>query len=212
MQRPYEKKHMTYPRTSSEHLTAAMMPETAQTIAKLLQMPEYQALSIPRNQWQKFTRRHFDDSKVGSHPAIIPTVNVPANLNELSSDEKMLYDLLAKSLIRIIYPKAVLDDTTVLIDVNQVKFKAYGTVVVSLGWYAVNDRKMQKQLLAAMQKGDALQGEYSLKEGETEPLKHYREADLLAAMELAGQNIEDEEMGKNGYPKKMRSVWTAEGV
>ena len=34
----------------------------------------------------------------------------------------------------------------------------------------------------------------------------------LAAMELAGQNIEDEEMGKNGYPKKMRSVWAAEGV
>ena len=55
----------------------------------------------------------------------------------------MLYDLLAKSLIRIIYPKAVLDDTTVLIDVNQVKFKASGTVVVSPGWYAVDGRKMQ---------------------------------------------------------------------
>ena len=122
MQNLYEKKLMTYPRTSSEHLTAAMIPETAQTIAKLLQMPEYTALSLPKNQWQKFTKRHFDDSKVGSHPAIIPTVNVPQNLNGLSSDEKALYDLLAKSLIRIIYPKAVLDDTTVLIDVNQVEF------------------------------------------------------------------------------------------
>ena len=45
-----------------------------------------------------------------------------------------------------------------------------------------------------MQKDDVLQGEYSLKEGETEPPKRYTEADLLAAMELAGQNIEDEEI------------------
>ena len=194
MQSLYEKKLMTYPRTSSEHLTAAMMPEAAQTITKLLHMPEYQALSLPRNQWQKFTRRHFDDSKVGSHPAIIPTVNVPQNLNGLTADEKALYDLLARSLIRIIYPKAVLEDTSVLIDVNQVEFKASGTVLVSPGWYAVDGRKVQKQPLPAMQQGDTLQGTYSLKEGETEPPKRYTEADLLAAMELAGQNIEDEEI------------------
>ena len=194
MQSLYEKKLMTYPRTSSEHLTAAMMPEVAQTLVKLLQMPEYQTLSIPRNQWQKFTRRHFDDSKVGSHPAIIPTVNVPASLGGLTSDEKALYDLLAKSLIRIIYPKAVLDDTTVLVDVNTVEFKASGTVLVDPGWYAVDGRKVSKSPLPAMQKGDLLQGSYSLKEGETEPPKRYTEADLLAAMELAGQNIEDEEI------------------
>lgn len=57
MQMLYEKKLMTYPRTSSEHLTSAMMPETAQTIGKILQMPEYSRLFIPQNQWQKFTRR-----------------------------------------------------------------------------------------------------------------------------------------------------------
>ena len=194
MQSLYEKKLMTYPRTSSEHLTAAMMPEVAQTLVKLLQMPEYQALAISRNQWQKFTRRHFDDSKVGSHPAIIPTVNVPASLGGLTSDEKALYDLLAKSLIRIIYPKAVLDDTTVLVDVNAVEFKASGTVLVDPGWYAVDGRKVSKSPLPVMQKDDLLQGNYSLKEGETEPPKRYTEADLLAAMELAGQNIEDEEI------------------
>lgn len=194
MQSLYEKKLMTYPRISSEHLTAAMMPETAQTIARLLQMPEYASLSLHKNQWQRFTKRHFDDSKVGSHPAIIPTVNVPTNLSGLSSDEKALYDLLSKSLIRIIYPRTVLDDTTALIDVNQVEFKASGTVLVSPGWYAVDGRKVQKQPLPVMQKGEMLTGIYSLKEGETDPPKRYTEADLLAAMELSGQNIEDEEI------------------
>ena len=194
MQSLYEKKRMTYPRTSSEHLTAAMMPEVAQTIARLLQMPEYQALALPRSRWQKFTRRHFDDSKVGSHPAIIPTVNVPASLTVLTPDEKALYDLLAKSLIRIIYPKAVLDDTTVIVDVNAVPFKASGTVLTEPGWYAVDGRRLNKSPLPQMQSGDALRGVYALTEGETEPPKRYTEADLLAAMELAGQNIEDEEI------------------
>ena len=194
MQSLYEKKLMTYPRTSSEHLTAAMMPETAQTIAKLLQMPEYSALSLPKSQWQKFSKRHFDDSKVGSHPAIIPTVNVPANLSGISSDEKAIYDLLAKSLIRIIYPKAVLNDTTALIDVNQVEFKATGTILESPGWYFVDGKNVQKQSLPALQEHDVLEGSYSLKECETEPPKRYTEADLLAAMELAGHNIEDEEI------------------
>ncbi len=194
MQMLYEKKLMTYPRTSSEHLTSAMMPETAQTIGKILQMPQYSRLSIPQNQWQKFTKRHFDDNKVGSHPAIIPTVNVPQNFSGLSSDEKALYDLLAKSLIRIIYPKAVLDDTEALIDVNQVEFKASGTVLVNAGWYAVDNRKIKKMPLPLMQKGEILNGEYFIKEGETQPPERYTEATLLSAMELAGQHIEDEEI------------------
>ena len=119
MQDLYEHKLMTYPRTSSEHLTEAMMPEVASTIGKLLNMPEYSKFVIPKDKWQKFSKRHFDDKKVGSHPAIIPTVNVPKDMSSMSDDERKLYDLLAKSLIRIIYPKAELDDTAVFIDVNR---------------------------------------------------------------------------------------------
>ncbi len=194
MQSLYEKKLMTYPRTSSEHLTAAMMPEVSQTIERLLNMPEYSALYLPRSQWERFTRRHFDDSKVGSHPAVIPTANVPKDLSGLTADEKALYDLLARSLIRIIYPKAVLDDTAALIDVNGVEFKASGAVLAAPGWYAVDNRRLQKQVLPPLMVGEKLTGSYSLKEGETEPPKRYTEADLLAAMELAGRSIEDEEI------------------
>jgi DNA topoisomerase-3 len=194
MQSLYEHKLMTYPRTSSEHLTEAMMSEVSVTIEKLLCMPEYAALSVPKTQWQKFTKRHFDDKKVGSHPAIIPTVNVPNDLTAITEDEKKLYDLLAKSLIRMIYPKAELDDTTAMIDVDGTKFKATGSVITNMGWYAVDAKPEKKKVLPKLTQGDILKGEYTLKEGETEPPKRYTEADLLAAMELAGQNIEDEEI------------------
>lgn len=194
MQDLYEHKLMTYPRTSSEHLTEAMMPEVSVTIGKLLNMPEYSKYAISKDKWQKFTKRHFDDKKVGSHPAIIPTVNVPKDMSSMSDDEKKLYDLLAKSLIRIIYPKAELDDTAVFIDVNKVRFKATVSVITNNGWYAVDAKPQKKNVLPALAVGDVLKGKYSIKECETEPPKRYTEADLLAAMELAGQTIEDEEI------------------
>ena len=194
MQELYEHKLMTYPRTSSEHLTEAMMPEVSATIGKLMNMPEYSKYALPKEKWQKFTKRHFDDKKVGSHPAIIPTVNVPKDMSSMNEDEQKLYDLLAKSLIRIIYPKAELDDTAAFIDVNKVRFKATGSVITKSGWYAVDARPQKKNVLPALAVGDVLKGEYGIKEGETEPPKRYTEADLLAAMELAGQTIEDEEI------------------
>lgn len=191
MQSLYEKKLMSYPRTSSEHLTEAMIPEVTLTIQKLLKLPEYSQYNIQK--WQDFTKRHFDDKKVGSHPAIIPTVNVPDDFNNLSDDEKTLYDLLAKSIIRMIYPKAEIDDTTTIINVNGHNFKASGSIITNQGWYAVDAVPDKKKVLPQISQGQELNGEYKLKKGETEPPKRYTEAELLNAMELAGQKIDDEE-------------------
>lgn len=183
----------SYPRTSSEHLTEAMIPEVTLTLQKIMQMPEYAQYALPAEQWAKFTKRHFDDKKVGSHPAIIPTVRVPENTSSLSDDEKQLYDLLVKSLLRIVYPKAEIDDTTAQLDVNGVPFKATGSVITENGWYAVDAMPEGKKLLPTLSEGDTLSCKLSIKQGKTEPPKRYTEATLLAAMELAGQHIEDEE-------------------
>ena len=193
MQSLYEKKLMSYPRTSTEHLTDAMKPEVTLTIQKLLKIPEYSKYSIET--WENFTKRHFDDSKVGSHTAIIPTLNVPDNLNDLSDDEKLLYNLLALSVIRMIYPKAEFDDTTAIITVDgKHTFKASGRVIAKDGWYTVDARPTNDNALPILNENQELSGKYALKKGETEPPKRYTEAELLSAMEMAGQKIDDEEV------------------
>lgn len=192
MQSLYDKKFMSYSRTSTEHLTDAMKSEVTLTIQKLLKMPEYSKYSLDK--WTAFTKRHFDDSKVGSHTAIIPTLNVPENLDDFSEDEKQLYDLLAKSVIRMIYPKAEFDDTTAIITVDgKHTFKATGRVITNDGWYAVDARPASDNSLPVLSENQELSGKYALKKGETEPPKRYTEAALLSAMETAGQKIEDEE-------------------
>lgn len=193
MQRLYEHKYMTYPRTSSEHLTVAMQSEVTETLKKLMALPEYAQYALSEEQWQPYGKRHFDDSKVDSHPAIIPTTNVPADLSALDEDEKQLYDLLVKSLLRIVYPKAELEDTTVLVDVNSNIFKATGSIITNNGWYAVDAMPDKKISLPPINEGESYDGKYELKQGFTEPPKRFTEPDLITAMETAGKYIEDEE-------------------
>lgn len=189
----YENHLISYPRTKSEHLTEEMIPEVTLTIQKIMKMPEYEQYAIPEAEWLKFGKRHFNNEKVGSHPAIIPTVSVPENTANLSEDEKLLYDLLVKSVLRTVFQKAELDETTVTISVNDVLFQTSGSVIAVPGWYSVDAMPVNKKSLPALTQDEQLSGEYQIKQGETEPPKRYTEADLLAAMELAGQNIEDEE-------------------
>ena len=194
MQDLYEHKYMTYPRTSSEHLTVAMQPEITTTLIRLFQLPEYSQYALPKEQWQAYTSRHFDDSKVDSHPAIVPTMNVPKSLTEiLSEDERQLYDLLVKSIIRIVYPKAELEDTTILLDVNGNSFKATGSIITNNGWYTVDAMPDKKGSLPPISEGESYPGKYELKQGFTEPPKRYTEPDLITAMETAGKHLEDEE-------------------
>ena len=194
MQDLYEHKFMSYPRTSSEHLTVAMQSEVTATLRKLFLLPEYSQYALPESEWQAYSKRHFDDSKVDSHPAIIPTMNVPKNLSEIpSEDERQLYDLLFKSLIRIVYPKAEIEDTTVLLDVNGNTFKATGSVIKNNGWYAVDALPDKRATLPPVSEGESYTGKYELKQGFTEPPKPYTEPDLILAMETAGKHLEDEE-------------------
>ncbi|MBR2176534.1 MAG: topoisomerase C-terminal repeat-containing protein [Clostridia bacterium] len=194
MQDLYEHKFMSYPRTSSEHLTVAMQSEVTTTLRKLFLLPEYSQYALPENEWQAYSKRHFDDSKVDSHPAIIPTMNVPKSLSEIpSEDERHLYDLIVKSLIRIVYPKAEIEDTTVLLDVNGNTFKATGSVITSNGWYAVDALPDKRATLPPVSEGESYQGKYELKQGFTEPPKPYTEPDLITAMETAGKHLEDEQ-------------------
>jgi DNA topoisomerase-3 len=193
MQSLYENKLMSYPRTSSEHLTDEMRGEVAETIEKLMKLPEYSKYAAPHEQWLEFSKRHFDNAKVGSHTAIIPTAAVPNDLSGLSEDERQLYDLLVKSLLRIVYPKAEIEETALEIDVDGNIFKASGSVIKNNGWYAVDALPEKKAVIPNVSEGDTFRGEYSVVEGQTEPPKRYTEADLLSAMELAGQKLDDEE-------------------
>lgn len=194
MQQLYEAKLMTYPRTSSEHLTVAMQSEIARTIEKIMAIPEYAGYTLDKDAWQEFTSRHFDDSKVGSHPAITPTLNVPQSLEAIeNTDMRDLYDLLCKSLLRIVFPPAVVENTTVVTRVGNVDFVSKGSVISAPGWYQVDATPEKKNVLPLLHENESVKFDIKIEQGETKPPKRYTETELISAMELAGQKLEDEE-------------------
>jgi DNA topoisomerase III len=115
----YEKhKVLTYPRTSSRHLSGDMVAELPRLFRSLAENPEYapfaQALleSPPRP-----SRRIFDDAKVEDHHAIVPTGKA-AGLASLDRDERRIFDLVARRFLGAFFPDAEFALTELIVRVG----------------------------------------------------------------------------------------------
>lgn len=132
------------------------------------------------------------------HHAIIPTNVRP---NNLTDNERKVYDLVARRFIAVFYPDCKIATTTVLGKVNNVEFKTTGKQVIEPGWRIVfeKDKDPEKEneeerVLPDFIKGESGPHEPSLTEKWTQPPKLYTEATLLRAMETAGKLVDDDEL------------------
>ncbi|MBQ6288999.1 MAG: DNA topoisomerase III [Clostridia bacterium] len=204
----YEKhKALTYPRTDSRFLPPDMIPRVVQTM-KLL--PEaYQKFvpgALPGGKLP-VSKRTIDQTKVTDHHAIIPTAK-RADPSKFSEDERKLYDMVARRLLAAFYPACDYDATKIVTKVEEHLFRTTGKVIVNNGWHDVppleNPPKAKKKTaeegesenpLPPLQEGDTrpVRGT-KIKEDKTKPPAPHTDASLLAAMETAGKELDDEEL------------------
>jgi len=185
----YEQGYSTYPRTKSQVLNDDMMPEVIKVLGELKKNKKFASyLDIPLKPHPKY----FNSAKVDSHFAIIPTEKVPATF---TAEQDNIYTLIAHSLIRTIYPDAIIESTTIITSVSGEKFISKGSTIVDVGWLAVGE-KMKEEFLPSLTEGEIVDGSYEVKEGKTNPPKHYTDASILSAMVSAGKDLEDEELKK----------------
>lgn len=193
----YEKKVTTYPRVDTTYLSDDIYPKVPGILG---QMTPYANLTAPilANKLPK-SKKVFDNSKVTDHHAIIPTGQLPSSL---VGDERKLYHLIALRFIAAFYPDCVFSATSVLGDVNGVKFKAIGKVIVEPGWRNVytdstdkpTDEENENKILPQFIIGETGPHKPSLLKKTTQPPKYYTEGTLLRAMESAGKTVDDEEL------------------
>lgn len=190
----YEKKVTTYPRVDTTFLSDDIYPKVPGILAALV---DYQPLTAPFQTGKiPKSKKVFDNSKVTDHHAIIPT-NVKAV--NLTTEERKVYDLVARRFIAAFYPDCLIANTTVLGEANQIEFKATGKQILSPGWRIVFGKEEEnsdenESTLPAFTKGETGPHTPSLAEKWTQPPKLYTEATLLRAMETAGKLVEDEEL------------------
>lgn len=197
----YEKGYTTYPRTDSMFLTKDMVGEIKKVLTKLKGMSEY-ASFVTSTDIKNFGH-WFDDSKVSSHTAIIPTTSTASGL---SPDEQKIYDLVCRSVICMIYDKAVIERVAVKTVADEYTFVSKGVTVKDKQWMAVSLSPTKETVLPPLEEKTAVDGEYKMEEKETQPPKRYTDKTLLSAMLNAGKALEDEEL------KKILTTGTAKGI
>lgn len=196
----YEKKNVTYPRVDTTYLSENLYPKIGGILSK---MTPYQTLIAPLLEKPiPKTKQVFDDTKVTDHHAIIPTEIIPTS--QISTDEKRIYDLIAKRFIAVFYPECKISNTLVEAIVGTVPFKTSGKQILEMGWRAIyaSDKKKndaephdaEEKEIPLFELGEKGVHEPHIHHGKTTPPKHYTEATLLRAMETAGRQIEDEEL------------------
>ncbi|MFZ4454625.1 MAG: DNA topoisomerase 3 [Bacteroidales bacterium] len=195
----YEKKVTTYPRVDTTFLSDDIYPKIPATLQGLKDYAELTApllaTKIPKS------KKVFDNTKVTDHHAIIPTGVHPVNLN---TDERKVFDLIARRFIAAFYPDCKISTTTVTGEVEKIEFKVNGKQILEPGWRVVfakekadeseNKESDDEGILPTFEAGESGPHEPTLGEKWTQPPKPYTEATLLRAMETAGKQVDDEEL------------------
>jgi DNA topoisomerase III len=204
LQNLYEShKIVTYPRTDSRYITNDMVPtlparlhaSSGGPLAPFIK----RLLERPINPGPRFV----NNSKVSDHHAIIPTEQ-PPDYKSLSGEERMLYDLIARRFVTVLYPPCLYDQITIITQINGENFFTNGKRMNDPGWRAVTAKvaaddagkeDFPDQILQQQKKGEhKTVKNIQLEKGQTQPPSRYTEATLLTAMESPGKFIEDEEL------------------
>jgi len=189
LQRLYEvHKLVTYPRTDSRYLTA----DLEKTLAERLQAvePAYREEVKPAlaNRGKVLAKRVFNNEKVTDHHGIIPTEE-RVRIEELSADERKIYDLVVRRFLALFYPPYRYETVRVQFDVNGERFTASEKVVLDPGFKKITgkDAETDGEKFSGISQGAKFPVKNSeLAEKLTEPPERYTEADLLALMEKYG--------------------------
>jgi len=201
------KKVITYPRAETRCLPESLIADAPRLVAALQAGQSFAAIPVPqpplirRGAGSPFSDRGLAGA---SHHAVIPNVNTAGSLREiwprLSSDERRLFDVVARSYLAAVMPDFRYRQTTATLDVGGHVFRATGRQPIELGWRAAfpdwqpaEERGEDAQLLPAMQDGEAARlSDVKVEAKETRPPPRYNEGTLIDAMQNAWRFVADE--------------------
>ena len=194
VQKLYEKKLITYPRTGSRYIPEDVFAEIPKLLAFIGNQPEWKGKVNPK---AMPTRRSVDGGKVTDHHALLVTGEKPLFL---SKEDNTVYQMIAGRMIEAFSEKCVKDTATITAECAGVEFAAKGSIIRQAGWRAVYGKEngeesdnQEETPIPNWREGDTLTMKAaSITEGKTKPKPLHTEATLLSAMETAGKEIEDD--------------------
>src|SRR5829696_5684961 len=201
------KKIITYPRAEVRYLPQGLISDVPKIVAGLQVGQSFNAIPVPDPPViRKGASGSFYDKGLegASHHAVIPNVNTIDKLREvwprLSSDEKKLFDVIARAYLAALMPDFRYRQTTATLDVRGFEFRAAGRQPIDLGWRAAfpewqpaDEKGDEAQLLPPLRNGETAQlQDPKIEDKETRPPPRYNEGTLIEAMQNAWRFVDDE--------------------
>jgi DNA topoisomerase III len=201
------KKIITYPRAEVRYLPQSLISDVPKMVAGFQEGQSFSAIPVPEPPIiRKGSSGSFYDKGLegASHHAVIPNVNTIAKLREawprLSSDEKKLFDVIARAYLAALMPDFRYRQTTASLDVRGFEFRAAGRQPIDFGWRAAfpnwqpaHEESDEAQLLPALRHGETAQLQApKIEDKETRPPPRYNEGTLIDAMQNAWRFVDDE--------------------
>ena len=206
-QKLYERGYITYPRTGSRYISEDVFEEIPALIAFLHDHPVW---GIHTRNLSVLNARSANGKKVTDHHALLITGKKPI---DVFGEEAVIYNMIAGRMLEAFSPRCEKDVTTVTALCEGVKFTLKGEIIRQKGWRSIlkNEKGKDKEQLEAEERESRENGEgvlipewnegiqlaisaCSLAQGTTKPKPLHTESSLLAAMETAGKELEDEEL------------------
>ncbi|SHG77953.1 type IA DNA topoisomerase [Ornithinibacillus halophilus] len=186
----YEKKYITYPRTSSTALEESLVGKTARVLKAMTEDVPYK----DEVQFKK-TKRVFNNAKVESHSAITPTYLKP---KRLTADEQIVYQAIKNRFIMQFMPVAEYEETKLTTKVREERipgiFASKGKVQLVEGWKKVENIQSKDTFLPFVEKNRlVLVSEAEVTDHVTKSPKPHTEKTLLRVMETCGKSYDEEE-------------------
>ncbi|EOS7966780.1 DNA topoisomerase III [Enterococcus hirae] len=203
VQKLYEAKLLTYPRTDTAYITEnefVYLKEQAEKYCSFLEVD----LSLTQLEPRK---KYVNNKKVQEHHAIILTKQIPTKeqFDRFSVLEQNIYLLVAKTTLSMFLPDYVYEETIVNVTVGELLFQAKGQVPIVQGWKELfqrqqaeskTDEKEETEFqtkLPALSDHQTITVDLRMVEKETTPPKRYTEGMLITAMKTAGKTVDDED-------------------
>ena len=166
VQKLYEEGYLTYPRTNSEYL-ATNEKDKIRKIINNIKGVGYPVVF-------KDKKTIFDDSKIESHSALIPTYKIPKK-ESLSEKEMQVYQTVFRRFVSVFCEEeCIAQKTEIVIDVGGYEqFTLKGITILQRGFLRFDDSDRKDKILPALEKGDIVNIDFKPVEKQTSPPRHY---------------------------------------
>ena len=207
-QKLYEAKLITYPRTSSRYISDDVFATVPQLFKNLENHSEYGEMVALLPDCEEYSKNSVDGGKVTDHHALLITESPAIGLYK---DEKTIYEMVLNRMIEAFSTDCIKDITAVTAQAeDNTEFGISGSIIRQAGWRTLSlkkkdvkqkndsdqaDNEVKEQVIPSWQEGQHIKVMgCTITEGKTKPKPLHTESTLLAAMETAGKDMEDDAM------------------